>query len=70
MSALVTAAIHGLIKASILEFTEWQKRKAQATDWKPSPKDVEDFIAEIQADTPEALKAKVAASLGLPWPPG
>lgn len=69
MSPILEAAAVGLIRTAVTEYVAWQTRRAQAADWKPSPQDVDDFLAEIAADTPEALKAKVAASLGLQWPP-
>ena len=69
MSVLVQSAVTGLISAALREFVAWQAKRAQDASWKPSDKDVEDFLAQIDADTPEAVKARVAAALGVPWPP-
>lgn len=69
MNPIIAAASNALIEAAILQFVEYQKRKAQEADWKPSTQDAYDFLAEINADSPEALKARVAAALGVPWPP-
>lgn len=69
MTALIQAGVSGLIQVILNEFILWQQRKARAADWKPSEQDVTEFLSEIASDTPEALKAKVAASLGIPWPP-
>jgi len=69
MNEVLAAALTGLIRASVQSFIDWQHRRARDAEWKPTAQDVEDFIKELQADTPEALKAKVAASLGIPWPP-
>ena len=68
MTPLIQAAVTGLISASLREFVAWQSKRAQDASWKPSEKDVEDFLAEVSADTPEAVKARVAAALGVPWP--
>lgn len=65
----MAAIVAGLIKASITEFLAWRERKARDAAWVPSEADVDAFLAEIEGDTPEKLKAKVAASLGIPWPP-
>jgi len=69
MNQLIGIAIDGLVRATLTQFIQWQAQRARDATWKPSENDVEDFLAEIQQDTPEALKAKVAASLGIPWPP-
>jgi len=69
MNPLLVAAISAMIRASVTEFSAWQERRSREADWKPSAKDVDDFMAQIESDTPEALKAKVAYSLGIPWPP-
>lgn len=69
MNEILTAATVGLIRAVVTEYTEWQAKRARDAAWKPSQADVDAFMAKIAADSPEALKAKVAASLGIPWPP-
>jgi hypothetical protein len=69
MNATTSAALTGFTNALLLEFIEYQKRRAQVEGWKPSEADVAAFLAEIDADTPEALKAKVAAQEGVEWPP-
>lgn len=69
MTPLISAAVTGLISASLREFVAWQAKRAQDASWKPSGKDVEDFLAQIDSDTPESVKARVAAALGVPWPP-
>lgn len=69
MSAIISAATTGLIQAVLSEFVEYQKRRALVEGWKPGDDDVAGFVAKIDADSPEALKAKVAALLGIQWPP-
>lgn len=36
--------------------------------WKPTTQDVEDFLAVVQAASPEAIKAAAAKRLGVTWP--
>ena len=69
MNQLIGIAIDGLVRATLTQFIQWQAQKAKDAAWKPSDKDVEDFLVEISKDTPEALKAQVAAALGMQWPP-
>lgn len=69
MNELIAAAVTGLIRATVTEFTAWQAQRARDAAWKPSPQDVDAFMAQVAADSPEALKARVAASLGITWPP-
>jgi len=68
MNAASTLALDALTRAILFEFAEYQKRKAQAADWKPSMADIEEFLTQIREDSPEALKAKVAKALGVEWP--
>jgi len=68
MNAATTLALDALTRAILYEFSEYQKRKAQAEDWKPSQEDVDEFLTQIREDSPEALKAKVAKALGVEWP--
>lgn len=69
MDPIIGAAVSSLISALLQQFIEWQKQRAQVAGWKPSQQDVADFLAQVEADTPEAVKARVAAALGIPWPP-
>lgn len=69
MNEIIAAAATGLIRTAVTQFNEWQVQRARDAAWKPSQEDVEAFMAQIAAHTPQALKAKVAASLGIVWPP-
>lgn len=69
MEPIIGVAVTSLISAVLTQFIEWQKRRAQDASWKPSTQDVADFLAQISLDTPEAVKARVAAALGITWPP-
>ena len=69
MSPGLEAAAVGLISFGIKEWIAWNERKARAAEWKPKQADVDEFIAEIAGDTPENVRARVAAQLGVPWPP-
>lgn len=66
---IIGAAVSSLISALLTQFIEWQKQRAQVAGWKPSQQDVADFLAQVEADSPETVKARVAAALGIPWPP-
>lgn len=69
MDPIIGAAVSSLISALLQQFIEWQKQRAQVAGWKPSLQDVTDFLAQVDSDTPEAVKARVAKEMGLPWPP-
>lgn len=69
MSPAMAAILAGLIRLSVTEFLAWRERRARDAAWVPSDADVDAFLEEISGDTPEKLKAKVAAELGIPWPP-
>lgn len=43
-------------------------RLGKPEGWKPTPQDVEDFLASVDEATPDHEKAAAAARLGLPWP--
>lgn len=69
MNPLIAAAADGLIRVALNEFLAYQTQKARDAAWKPSQADVDEFLAQIASDSPDALKAKVASVLGIPWPP-
>lgn len=69
MNPVIEAATVGLIRVALTEFINWTTRKARPEGWVPTAEDVEAFLSQVEHDTPEALKAKVAADLGVPWPP-
>jgi hypothetical protein len=41
-------------------------RMGKPEGWKPSPEDIANFVIEIEASTPEAMKAAARARLNLP----
>lgn len=63
MSELLTAA--GIAAVNILSEVV-RVRLGKPEGWKPSKQDIIDFINEIDAATPEAIKAQARRSLNLP----
>ena len=66
MNPLLATAAIGLIRAGIEEFLAWREKKAQEVGWVPSASDVDAFLADIDAATPEAVKEQARKDLGLP----
>lgn len=72
MTALASIAVEAGIKVLLTEYTAFLVRRQQAAQdaaWTPSAADVVAFANEVRANTPENLKAKVAAEEGVVWPP-
>lgn len=69
MNPLLAVGIEQLIFLAIREFESWKERKQKPIGWTPAPEDIREFLDDIDAATPEAIKAQVAKELGLPWPP-
>lgn len=66
MSTIISLAISELIKAGI---TIWAHHAGKPAGWKPTAQDLQDFLTQIDADSPEAMKSAAAARLGIQWPP-
>ena len=72
MTALASIAVEAGIKVLLTEYTSFlarRQRAAQDAAWSPSGADVVAFANEVRANTPENLKAKIAAEEGVVWPP-
>lgn len=65
MNIAIIAIMPG-IKFILSEFIAWQQRKARDAGYVPSAKDVDDFLAEVQQDTPEKIEAEARQEMGLP----
>lgn len=68
MSPAIESSVIGLISFGIKEWIDWNARKTRAAEWKPTQADIDEFLAEVANDTPENVRARVAASLGKPYP--
>ena len=66
MNPLALAVGEGLTTIIIKEWLAWVERRNRAAEWKPTEADIADFLSEIDAASPEAIRAKVLAELKLP----
>lgn len=67
MKPALEVAMVGVIRAVTSEFISWQQRRMRESGYVPSQEDVDKFIAEIAADSPEAIRKQIAQELGIPW---
>ncbi len=58
---LVAKAINALIEI-------WGRHTGKPPDWRPTAQDLADFLAQVDAASPEAEKAAARARLGIPPP--
>jgi hypothetical protein len=63
MTPAIIAAIASLLDATI---RIWSTHAGKPEGWKPSPQDVADIMADVDASTPENIKAAARVRLGLP----
>lgn len=62
MTDPLSAAISG---ALIALFEVWARHHGKPEGWKPSAQDIADILADVDASTPEAMKAEARKRLGI-----
>jgi hypothetical protein len=68
MTSPIATALSGAIRVALIEFLHWREAKAREEGWVPSAADIDVFLSEIEAATPEAVKAEARERLGIPEP--
>ena len=59
MDPITVSIIAAATQVVLTEFIKYQQIKARDPGWKPSIKDVDEFVASIRADTPEKIKSEI-----------
>lgn len=63
MNAIIASGIVAIINGA---FEIWRIHANKPEGWKPSPDDIANLVASVDAATPEAEKAAARKRLGLP----
>lgn len=63
MTPALTAALVATINGA---FSLWRIYANKPADWRPSPDDINELLAQVDAASPEAEKAAARARLNLP----
>ncbi len=65
MNPLAIALGEGVVTIIVKEWMAWIEKRNRPAGYKYTEADIKEFLAEIDHDTPEAIKEEVKKSLGL-----